>query len=292
MKFVLLACVMLGLAGCATSLSSMQTAATVDPGHVQVTGGYGVYLPLGPAVMAVSEGVTQAAKATNAATSGKPYQLSENDKQQLLTAGIGLATMPPGPAYELAVRTGILRDWDAGLKYSTGGSLKADTKFRVLHHEQLGEQGLFSPKFDVALGVGGGKTFLSNPVLSVLEYVKMGDFNRWDAEVPLYISVEWGEILKFWFVPKYVYSHTTMDANLRSTAQLAGAVTGYDLSIPESVDTHFGGASVGVGAGYKWVHLMLELTAGYTYCRPNVLGQTRDLGGVTLYPAVGLEVKI
>ena len=34
--------------GCATPLSTMQTAVPVERKHVQVTGGYGVYVPMGP----------------------------------------------------------------------------------------------------------------------------------------------------------------------------------------------------------------------------------------------------
>ena len=58
------------------------------------------------------------------------------------------------------------------------------------------------------------------------------------------------------------------------------------------VNTHFFGSSVGIAAGYKYVWLMLELTAGYTYCRPTVFGRERNIGGLTLYPAIGLQVKI
>jgi hypothetical protein len=277
---------------CATVLSSMQTAVPVEPGHVQVEGAYGFNVPLGPTVLAVTEAGKQTKAAIDAASSHQQYMLTEDDKQQLLTAGIALAAMPPGPSYELMVRTGILRDWDAGLKYSTNGALKLDTKFRLLHVQRLGDYSLMAPSFDFALGVGGGRTFLQSPIISALEYVSMGNFNRYDLEVPIYASVSWGDIVRLWVVPKYVYNRTTFDENLVSTSQGASTVVGTDVSLPEIVNTHFVGASVGVGAGYRWVHVMLELTAGYTWCRPYLLGQWRDLGGVTLYPAIGLEVKI
>jgi hypothetical protein len=279
------------LTGCATTLSSMQTAVPVPVGHVRVTGGYGVFLPLGPLVIAAGEAVTQAQNGVRAAQTGQKYQLSDDDKQRILTAGVGIAAMPPGPAYELMIRTGIMFDWDAGLKYSSSGSLKADTKLRLGHFERKGHPGLFSPSFDLAIGIGAGKTFIHNPVITALELARMGNFDRWDLEVPVYLSLTWGEFLRFWVVPKYVYSHTRMDANLVSTSMDVSGIIG-DVAVPDGVDTHFGGASVGFGAGFRWVHLMLELTAGYTWCKPHVLGQVRDLGGVTLYPAVGVEVQI
>jgi hypothetical protein len=263
----------------------------VPPGHVQVTGGYGVFLPLGPISIAAVEAVKQTSIAIEAERSGKKYELTQDDKQQLITAAVGIATMPPGPAYELQVRTGVLYDLDAGAKWSSSGSLKLDTKLRLAHFEKKGPRGLFSPSFDFAIGIGGGKTFISNPIITALTLVKMGNYDRWDLEVPIYLSMEWGEFLRFWVVPKYVYSHTAMDANLVSTSQDVSGIIG-DVEVPEEVVTHFGGASVGFGAGYRWVHVMLELTAGYTWCRPHVLGQVRDLGGLTLYPAIGVEVKI
>jgi hypothetical protein len=278
--------------GCATTLSSMQTAVPVEPGHVQVTGGYGIFLPLGPLGIAAGEAVHQLANSIDAAKNGTKYMLTEDDKQHLITAGVGIGAMPPGPAYELSVRTGITYDWDAGVKWSSTGSLKLDSKIRLGHFERKGgARGLFSPSFDIAIGFGGGKTLIVNPVIDALQFVRMGNFDRWDVEVPVYLSLTWGEFLRFWVVPKYVFSHTTMDANLVQSSMDVSGIIG-DVSVPESVDTQFFGASIGFGAGYKWVHLMLELTMGYTYCRPEVLGQVRDLGGPTLYPAIGLEVKI
>ena len=41
-----------------------------------------------------------------------------------------------------------------------------------------------SPSYDFAIGFAGSKYFFSNPVITVLEYVQLGDFSRWDVEVP------------------------------------------------------------------------------------------------------------
>jgi hypothetical protein len=279
--------------GCASTLSTMQTAVPVKRGHVQVNGGIGVYLPLGPAADAIAQGAKQAKKGVEAATGHDDYQLTEEDAQALLTAGIGLASMPPGVAYEIAVRTGIFDDLDVGVKYSTAGSLKVDAKYRFFHKgPEQGQAGVMSPNFDFAIGLAGAKYFFSSPVIQVLEYVQLGDFSRWDVEVPAYFSIEWGEILKFWVAPKYLYSRTSFDEQLVSVSEFATDLSGYDVTLPTVVNTHFFGSSVGIGAGYKYVWLMLELTAGYTYCRPTVFGRERNIGGLTLYPSIGLQVKI
>jgi hypothetical protein len=44
----------------------------------------------------------------------------------------------------------------------------------------------------------------------------------------------------------------------------------------------------GVAVGYKRVFLMLELNAGYTFLRPVLFGERRNLDGFSLYPAIGL----
>src|SRR5262249_40194177 len=93
MKTIASFAVAVTLAGCASTLSSMQTAVPVEPRHVEATVGYGLYLPLGPATQAIAQGVKQTKNALEAAGSGTKYQLSEEDQQALITAGIGLATM-------------------------------------------------------------------------------------------------------------------------------------------------------------------------------------------------------
>ena len=61
--------------------------------------------------------------------------------------------------------------------------------------------------------------------------------------------------------------------------------------VPSSVDSHFVGATVGLSLGYRYVHLFAELTAGNTWSKAQVFGAERDLGGVTLYPAIGIAFQ-
>jgi hypothetical protein len=105
------------------------------------------------------------------------------------------------------------------------------------------------------------------------------------------VSFEAGEILKLWAAPKYIFSRTTLDERLVDAAEQITGRTGMDVRLPAEVLQHFVGASVGVGLGFRHVHLLAELTAGYTHCRPVVFGRRRDLGGLTLYPAAALGVS-
>src|SRR3712207_5859402 len=118
--------------GCASTLSSMQTARPLAKGQVQFSGGYGLYLPVGQIVDVVDTAIDLGAEAKDAVEEDRPYELSEQAQQELLTAGAALAVAPPGFNPELMVRVGVLDEVDVGLRYS-GISLRGDAKIR-LHH--------------------------------------------------------------------------------------------------------------------------------------------------------------
>ncbi|RKG80127.1 hypothetical protein [Corallococcus terminator] len=280
---------LLGLAsvtvGCATPLSTMQTAKTLSPGQVQVTGSMGVFVPVGTLVDVVDVGIDQGREARDAIEEGRPYNLSEEDQQRLLTAGIALVVAPPGVNPELMVRVGIVDGLDLGGRFS-GNSLRFDGKVRLAHGGEAKNR-----SYDLALGLGVSKHLFSGAVLDVLEVVQLGDFNRFDVEVPLYLSAEYGDVFKLYGAPKYVYSHTRMDPQLVDFSQQGAPVTGFDVSLPTSVSSHFVGSTVGFALGYRYVHIYAELTGGYVICKPDLFGAKRNLGGVTFQPSIGLAFR-
>ncbi len=294
LRIPLAALALLVSSGCASTLSTLQTARPVKRGQVEVNGGAGIYLPVGPAVTVIKQGIEQGLAIRDAERSGEPYSLSEEDQQELLTAGLALAISVPitGPSYEISARTGILaEDWDVGLRYSVN-ALRLDTKYRLVHattNEHLPVHK--RANFDLAVGLGVSRFLFTHPVMSVLEYVKLDDFSRWDLEVPVYWTVDFGDMFKLYGALKYVYSHTRMDANLVNYSQHAANLAEMDVGLPRKVESHFWGATAGVAAGYKYAHLMLELTGGYTHLQPHLFGQRRQLGGATFYPAIGLGLR-
>ncbi len=282
--------------GCASTLSTFQTATPAKRGQVQVTGGAGIYLPLGPVGTVVKQGIAQGRALNESRKSGEPFELSPEDQQELLTAGLALAIMAPWPNginYEMGVRTGVLReDMDVGFRYAMN-SVRLDTKYRYfsyVHNEHLPEHKRMN--IDLAANVGVSKYLFANPAFEVLEYIKLDDFSRWDVEaVPLIYTVDFGDIFKLYGGAKYVYSHTSMDTRLVNYSQHATHLVGADVGLPREVTSHFFGATAGISAGYKYAHLMLELTGGYTHCKPFLFGQHRQLGGATFYPGLGLRLQ-
>jgi hypothetical protein len=287
--FVLLA---VACSGCATTLSTLQTADVTDVGQVEVTGGAGFYAPLGPVLTLVDQGIQQAAAMDEAQRSGQPYTFSEEDRQELLTAAIALAVMPPSQAFEVSARTGVWRDrMDVGLRYSVS-ALRLDTKFRILHQGEAEKvPAIGSRSFDLSVGFGVSRYLFDNPLLDVLEYVQLGEFSRWDFEAPLLASVDFGGVFGLYGGIRYVFSATSLDAQLVHDSLQASDMSGTDLALPPTVHAQYLGGAAGVTLGYRWVHAMAELNAGYTVCNPILFGRRRRLGGPTLYPAVGIGVK-
>ncbi len=279
--------------GCATNLASMQTARTLRPGQVRAGMGYGVYLPTTQVGNAVGEGVSLGSRATSAAIQNKPVTIYDQDVDKLVTAGAALAAFPPSAGYEYTMRVGVVDDFDVGGKYSVN-AVKLDGKYRIVH---MGEQDVAEPpddethdSFDVAVGFGGTKYIFANPVVQLLDYVDMGKFDRYDLEVPVYISVDLGSHFGLYLVPKWIYSHVTFDEKLVKLSQQCACHTGVDTTLPATVDVNFLGATAGLNAGWRRFKVFAEITAGHTFAKPMLFGKPRDLGGTTLYPSVGFAI--
>ena len=79
-----------------------------------------------------------------------------------------------------------------------------------------------------------------------------------------------------------------MDQTVVRISEVGSELTRTELTFPSRLDMHFIGATGGLRAGIEYISLVLELTAGYTVANGDILGASRSLGGVTLYPAIGL----
>jgi hypothetical protein len=277
--------------GCASNLSTLQTAKPLARGQLQVSAGAGLFVPVGQIVDVADLGIDKGREIKRAIDGGQPVSLTEEDQQRMLTAGLALAVAPPGVVNEVMIRAGLVDDLDLGLRYS-GISLRLDAKYRFLHAGK-GEEGPAHQRssFDMALGAAVARHSFKNPALEVLRYVRIDDFSRYDVEVPLYLSADVGEIFMLYAAPKYVYSRTHLDSRLVDLAEQGSDATGFDARLPARVNSQFVGSTLGLALGYKYVHVYAELTGGYTFCKPPIFGQRRDLGGATFYPAIGLALR-
>lgn len=277
------------VSGCATNLSTMQTARTLKPGQIRVGGGVGAFVPAGQTVGLFSQGIALGTRAAEAAARQEPFVLTEEEQRQLVTGAIAVATMPPAPGFEISARVGVIQNLDLGLRYGQS-SLRFDAKYRLFHRGQFAEEDWDSKpdhSFDLAVGVGVSKYFFKHPLIDLLDMVKLGDFDRWDVEVPIYASYELNEHFGVYGAAKYVLGRTELDGELVQLSEACRCAP-VDLRLPKVVHTHFVGGTVGLRAGFERISLFAELTIGNTFASTVVLGERRELGGLTLYPSVGL----
>ena len=285
------------LCGCSTNLSSLQTARTLYPGQVRSHFGAGVYVPAGQLGNAVGAGVDVAKQGVTAAVAEEPFVMEEKTKQQLITSGIALAVMPPSTMYETGVRVGLVNNLDVGFRYSIN-SVRLDAKWRPFHWGD--DDSRASPAArsrDLAIGFGVSRYIFTSPLVEALDTVKLGNFDRWDFEFPLYASVDFNPYFGIYLNPKYVFSRTTLDEELVAISEVVnGAVDGrccgeaiaLDTRLPARVDMHFWGATAGIKAGHPKVYGFLELTVGYAKAETVLLGEKRELGGLMLQPNLGV----
>jgi hypothetical protein len=294
---LLVLCCAVALAGCSTNLSSLQTARTLYPGQVRSHWGVGVFVPAGQIGKLAGAGVDTAVEGIGAAVKQEQFVLSEDTKQQLFTSGIALAVMPPSWMYETGVRVGVVNNLDVGFRYSVN-SVRADVKWRPFHwgDPDTRESPAYKSR-DLAIGFGISRYIFQSPIIEALDYVKLGDFDRWDFEFPLYASIDFNPYVGIYLNPKYVYSHTTLDEELVSLSELTnemvagrccGDVIQLDTRLPSQVDMHFWGGTVGIKAGHPKVYGFLELTVGYAKAETYLLGEKRDLGGLMIQPNLGV----
>src|SRR5262245_41478832 len=94
--------------GCATSLSTRQTARTLDLGHFSVDMAAGAELPLGTISQTAAVGVQQSQKLLAAVRGQMPYTVTDQDKQDIISAAVALLVNPPSVGWEGGVRAGTL----------------------------------------------------------------------------------------------------------------------------------------------------------------------------------------
>lgn len=286
-----LALVLATLSGCGTTLSTLQTAEPMKPGRFQAHGAMNVNIP----ASRVYDAVDTAIDVSSNYVSDTSYRPTEADQRKILGAAIGLGLSAPGVNPDVGLRVGVVRNMDVGLRWS-GLALHGDVKYRLFHAKDLtrepGEEppkgidklanGPKDPGFSGSISVGVSKALYSGLVFDVLDYLQIGDYDRWNVEVPMIFGSRIGSFGHYWFGPKYVYSHYILDLSLQNVGVVPDA----------SGSIHHVGGFGGAAFGYKFIYAFAELTAMYMFAKPEILGQKVDLGGVVVVPSFGIMARL
>jgi hypothetical protein len=271
--------VLLGLApACTTSLSSHQTARTLAPGHVQVTGA--VTVPVATAAVAGAIDLGDSAVDSIETANDEGEALSDADQRDAIRSGLAIALFQPAAVPEAALRIGVIDRLDVGL-HANAQLLKPDVKY-MFWDNQEGMAAAVSLGYAYHLGIGS--SFLA-PLFDILEYVKLGDYSRHDLDLGLHLSRDVDEWLKLYVAARYLVSFVSLDADLKRVQD----ATDVDVIRISDVIHHYGGTG-GVMVGYKYVYLHAELSVFGVQFAPNVLGEPVQLGGVVVAPSLGLTL--
>lgn len=266
MRFFFGLVALLSLCGCSTALSTHQPAHTLQPGQMHLGAAMNVTIPTSRMLDAISTGYDVSRSVTREGRTP-----NEAEQRQLFEAGAGLALQAPGVQNDFQFRYGLVKNFDAGLRYS-GTGLHIDGKYQFMHT---------ASGWDGALSVGLSRQLFSGLVFDLLDAVDVKDFSRTNLEVPLLFGRKFGEVGFFWAGPKYIGSHYSLDAKL----QQAGVVN------QSSGLFHYVGAVGGISVGYKYVWAYAELTMMQAFAEADILGSSVNIGGFIVAPSAGVMAR-
>jgi hypothetical protein len=268
---------MLGLAGCAPSLATLQPANVAPAGHFQMTAGMEVAIPTGTISRSIDTGKSLADLAV------AQGMLSAEQKQQVYEAGINLLSMPPSVGPHLAAAYTVVDRLEISIR-SAVSSWRFGARYQLLRHENA--------PFDMVIGAGVARSSRKIPVEDFIPggILKADDFTRWSIDVPLLIgtSRSWYRV---WAGPKVLHSRFDTALRLTTTAD------GEELATFDGSSTFVGGLG-GVAVGYRNLFFGVELTVGQMFGSaalgsvPGGIDRSADLSGLVIYPAFGLMGEI
>jgi hypothetical protein len=265
---------LLSLGGCASSLSTFQTAAVPPTGHYAASVGVEYAVPLGTLSDVYSTGHDVLQKAE----SGQPLTTAE--KWQAFDTGMELLLSPPMPGYHLSLAYVPWRRLEVSLRYASS-ALRLGTRYQLLDRNA-------GAPFDLSAGVGVSRFTYAIPIEDIVPILKVDDFTRWQIDVPLLVGLQ-NRWFRTWFGPRFLA--TFFDSALRLDLQVEERVLA-----SMSGKAYYVGGQGGIGFGYRWVFVAFELTItemmGSATFRADALtdspSHTTDLSGLVIYPTLGL----
>ena len=262
--------------GCASAISTTQSAETLAPGRVLVSASNNVSIPASRIVDTLDAAGTLEEKLR----ADPAYKFTDEERATYEDAVLGLALNQPGVAADFMVRYGIAKHLDAGLRYSTTG-VHLDAKYQFLDRGPSGWHG--------AVSLGVRRHLFSGLLFDVLEKVDIKDFSRTDLELPLLLGRSFRQKIggglslagRTWFGPKLIMSKVSVDAKL-------GAI---DETLTLNDRMYYFGGVAGASFGISPFELFAELTVMNLVAKPTIANRQRDLGGIMVMPTIGVQAR-
>ncbi len=263
--------------GCATSVSTQQTARTLAPGHVQVAVAGAVPVHTSAVAKVIDAASSLGDRFEQAEETGNA--ISERDQREAFETSLALLLFTPGVSTEFMGRIGVVDNVDVGLRYA-GSLLKTDAKWQL-----LGKPG--EPEVALNLGYAYHFGFAASALksaYSLLDYTGLSDYSRHDLDAGVIASRSWGDWLELYFAGRTIVSFVGLDGDIEKVETTLGVdSTDLDSRIV------YAGGTAGIMLGYKYLFLNAELTVMKVVFEPNIMGQATDLGGWLVSPLLGLN---
>lgn len=266
----------LPVTACTTSLSSHQTARTLDPGDFQVTAAVTIPVATSAVAGAIDLGDKSVDSIQTASEEGDT--LTDEEQRDAIRSGLAIALFQPAAVPEAAVRYGLVDNLDIGL-HANRQLLKPDVKY-MFWEDDNGTAAAASLGYGYHLGISSS---VLAPLFDILDYVKLGDYSRHDLDLGLHLSRDVDEWLKAYVSARYLVSFVSLDADIERVQE----ATAVDAVRVDDTIHHIGGTG-GVMIGYKYVFLHAELSVFHVSFDPRVLGEEVNLGGFIFAPSLGL----
>lgn len=288
-----------GATGCATNLSSMRTAETLEKGQFEAHTAMGVYVPAGQIGKLIAQAGDKASSLKNAEDARIAPTPAE--QRQALATALALLVYPPGTDTEFGLRYGLFENLDLGFRYSSS-AYHLDARWRFFHIpdglnlalvaavEKFRFGGLIVgvyEKIQKAFDLFKWISFAVPEVCAATNGCELEDPSRWDFELQLVASWNWKEIL----LPYLNLRYRPVTYSIPSVLALGD----YFINQQQLKGwSHFIGGTAGIGVGYKYAWLMVELNMAHVIANTKIATDTDgtkepvDLGGFTVYPAVGI----
>jgi hypothetical protein len=261
--------------GCAPALSTFHPAHVAEKGHFQAELGMDIAIPTGTIAEVIEAGVALVDVA-------RQRELETAERKELFDAGVAVALNPPSVVQHIGLAYTPLENWEIGLRYSVS-AIRLGSRFQILKNK----------KHDVDLSIGAGvsRYVFDLPVGSILGFVELEDFSRWQFDFPIQVGKS-GDWYRVWGGPRIML--TTFSTALKMDLP---PVTGEpdEVASFKGTGAYIGGQG-GVAFGYKHVFFAVELTLAQLFSggELNILQQQAlevDLDSFIVYPAFGLMLE-
>jgi hypothetical protein len=252
-------------AGCATNLTEARSARVLRGGEIQVAQINSVNVP----TRVVGDLIDSGKQVVELLEQGG----SPTDEQRKQLLGGAAAIALSGVGYGTHIDAGV------GLGYRMDLSARIGNGTYALSLRRGFDIGRWDAVVGVRAGYGSGSSWI--PYFDEInDYAKITELKRFDGQLLAQIGRDFGAWSKVWFGAKGIVS------------PLWGSVDATPIGLPKAdfdqVLGYYGGF-VGAGLGYRWVHVVAELSVFYATGNVMLYDYDYDLSGVVIVPTFGLQ---